>query len=152
MSPKEHGRLISLGDGGLLLVSSVNMNETVAMVKKSLFSTRNIIIALVVLLVLTGGGLAYYVLGGTNNKVASENELKEVVEKVGKLMVLPEGETPTLATVADPEKLKDQKFFINAKTGDKVLIYANSQKAILYNPASNKIVEVAPVNLGTGVE
>lgn len=144
--------MISLGDGGLLLVSSIDMNETAALVKKSLFSTRNIIIALVALLVLTGGGLAYYALGGANSKVASENELKEVVEKVGKLMVLPEGETPTLATVADPEKLKDQKFFINAKTGDKVLIYANSQKAILYNPASNKIVEVAPVNLGTGVE
>ncbi|MBY0539793.1 hypothetical protein K2P56_05215 [Patescibacteria group bacterium] len=126
------------------------MNETVAMVKKSLFSTRNIIIALVVLLVLTGGGLGYYMLGGPNSKAVAENELKDVVAKVGKLMVLPEGETPTLATVADPEKLKDQKFFTNAKTGDKVLIYATSQKAILYSPSLNKIVEVAPVNLGTG--
>lgn len=120
------------------------------MVKKNLFSTRNIIIALVVLLLLTGAGLAYYMLGGPNSQMVAENELKDVVAKVGKLMVLPEGETPTLATVADPEKLKDQKFFTNAKTGDKVLIYANSQKAILYNPSSNKIVEVAPVNLGTG--
>lgn len=126
------------------------MNETAEMTKKGLFSARNIIIALVVLLLVTGGGLAYYMLGGSNSKVAAENELKEVVAKVGKLMILPEGETPTLATVADPEKLKDQKFFINAKTGDKVLIYANSQKAILYNPSSNKIVEVAPVNLGSG--
>lgn len=120
------------------------------MVKKNLFSTRNIIIALAVLLVLTGGGLAYYMLGGPNSKVAAEAELNDVIAKVGRLMVLPEGETPTLATVADPEKLKDQKFFTNAQTGDQVLIYATSQKAILYSPKLNKIVEVAPVNLGTG--
>lgn len=126
------------------------MDATTGIMNKSLFSTRNIIIALIVLLVLTGGGLAYYMLGGPNSQAVAQDELKDVVAKVGKLMVLPEGETPTLATVADPEKLKDQKFFVNAKTGDKVLIYANSQKAILYSPSLNKIVEVAPVNLGTG--
>lgn len=126
------------------------MDESAIKTRMNLFSTRNIIIGLVLLLVVTGGGLAYYMLGGPNSKVAAENELNDVVAKVGKLMVLPEGETPTLATVADPEKLKDQKFFSNAQTGDKVLIYTNSQKAILYSPSLNKIVEVAPVNLGTG--
>jgi hypothetical protein len=128
------------------------MEATNGLLKKNIFSTRNLIVALVILLILTGGGLAYYMLGGPNSKAAAQDELKDVVSKVGKLMVLPEGETPTLATVADPEKLRDQKFFTNAKTGDKVLIYANSQKAILYNPSSNKIVEVAPVNLGTGAQ
>lgn len=48
----------------------------------------------------------------------------------------------------DPEKLRDQPFFANAQRGDKVLIYANAKKAILYNPPSNKIIEVAPVNIG----
>ena len=32
--------------------------------------------------------------------------------------------------------------------GDKVLIYSASQKAILYSPSLNKIVEIAPVNTG----
>ena len=81
------------------------------------------------------------------NKVAQE-EVTTLVAQVGKLIVLPEGETPTLATVTDPKKLKDQSFFAKAQKGDKVLIYTNAKKAILYNPESNKIVEVAPINIG----
>lgn len=106
---------------------------------------------LVLLVLALGGGFAYYFQKANTdpNKVAQE-ELSEIVEKVGRLIVLPEGETPTLATVSDPEKLRDQTFFARAKTGDKVLIFTNSKKAILYDPIANKIVEVAPVNLGGG--
>ena len=56
-----------------------------------------------------------------------------------------------MATVSDPEKLKDQPFFAKAQKGDKVLIYSNSQKAILYSPTEDKIVEVAPINSSAGV-
>ena len=63
-------------------------------------------------------------------------------------MVLPKDETPTLATVSDPEKLKDQRFFVNAVKGDKVLVYSLAKKAILYSPSLDKIIEVAPVNVG----
>jgi hypothetical protein len=81
------------------------------------------------------------------NKVA-QDETAATLAAIGKLIVLPAGEQPTLATVTDPSKLKDQPFFANAKTGDKVLIYTNAKKAILYSPSENKIVEVAPVNIG----
>lgn len=74
--------------------------------------------------------------------------MQTIINKVSRLIVLPEGETPTIATVADPSKLKGQAFFANAKVGDKVLIYPNSKKAILYDPNQDIIVEVAPVNIG----
>jgi len=76
-------------------------------------------------------------------------EVADLVAKVGKLVVLPAGETPTLATVSDVEALKDQPFFANAKKGDKVLIYAEAKKAILYSVTLNKIIDVAPLNIGT---
>lgn len=76
-------------------------------------------------------------------------EAQELVAKVSKLIVLPTGETPTIATVSDPDKLKEQPFFANAQKGDKVLIFTNAKKAILYSPTSNKIVEVAPINIGS---
>ena len=81
-------------------------------------------------------------------KFAAE-EVALVVQQVGNLMVLPEGEEPTLATVTDLEKLQGQPFFVKAKVGDKVLLYAKAGKAILYDPVANQIVEVAPLNIGS---
>lgn len=80
----------------------------------------------------------------------NQKEVRLLVEKLAKIIVLPEGETPTVATVTDPEKLRDQPFFAHAKSGDKVVIYTNARKAILYDPVAGKIMEVAPVNIGGG--
>ena len=80
---------------------------------------------------------------------AIQQETEALVAQVGKLIVLPQGEIPTTATVLDPEALKDQPFFANAKKGDRLLIYTSARKAILYSPSTNRIVEVAPLNIGT---
>lgn len=79
----------------------------------------------------------------------AQQEIKDLVTKVSKLVVLPEGEDPTVATVTDPDKVKDQPFFASAKKDDKVLIYTKAKKAYLYNPGLNKIVAIAPINIGT---
>ncbi len=86
-------------------------------------------------------------LKGDPRRIAQQ-EIEELVNRVGKLIVLPENEQPTVATVSDAESLREQPFFAQAKNGDKVLIYTNARKAILYDPLSNKIVEVAPLNIG----
>ena len=83
----------------------------------------------------------------TSATTVSQDEVSQLVLAVGKLIVLPKDETPTVATVTNPEKLVDQPFFANAKKGDKVLIFSASKKAILYNPTDNKIVEVGPINV-----
>ncbi len=116
--------------------------------------------ALVVALVVVAGGsgaTAYYYYNQTNElktnpQKATQEESKAVIDKVSVLMVLPTDEQPTIATVADPEKLKGQAFFANAHVGDKVLIYTNARKAILYDMVANKIIEVAPLSIGTGEE
>lgn len=71
-------------------------------------------------------------------------KVEQLLEKVSKLMTLPTSETPTIATVADPEKLKSQPFFAEAKVGDRVLIYPQAHQAILYRPSENKIIGVGP--------
>lgn len=112
-----------------------------------------ILVACLVACLLATGILAFYFYAKSNDlennpqKMAQE-ENDALIATIGKLIFLPVGEKPTIATVADPEKLKDQTFFANAKKGDKVLIYTNARKAILYDPVSNKIVEVAPINIG----
>jgi hypothetical protein len=74
-------------------------------------------------------------------------EEKEIVDKISKSLALPEGEDPTMATVTDPEKLSGQFFFKDAKKGDKLLIYQNAKKVILYRPSENRVVEVGVVDL-----
>jgi len=90
-------------------------------------------------------GTYYAVRPSANPEV---DQVAKVVAELSKLMVLPTNETPTLATVSEPEKLRDQAFFANAQKGFKVVVYSKAGKAILYDPFQKKIVEVAPVNLG----
>ena len=80
-------------------------------------------------------------------KTTQSNEQAALIEEVGKLIVLPTNEQPTVATVSDVNRLKNQSFFIHARDGDKVLIYTKAQEAILYDPLANKIVEVGPISL-----
>ncbi|HCM51550.1 TPA: hypothetical protein DIS56_00200 [Candidatus Saccharibacteria bacterium] len=79
----------------------------------------------------------------------SADTAQQTIEVVGKLVLLPEGEQPTIATVTDPTKLKGQAFFASAQTGDKVLVYNKAGRAILYRPSLNKIIEMAPLNTDT---
>ena len=81
-----------------------------------------------------------------NPILAAQEDAKELVSKVGKLIDLPKSEVPTTATVSDKTKLIGQAFFTKAENGDKVLIYASTKRAILYRPSINKLIEVAPVN------
>lgn len=84
-----------------------------------------------------------------NPAESAKEETKATLNRVGRLISLPGGEDPTVATIVDVEKLKDQPFFQNAKNGDKVILYTNAAKAILYRESENKIIDVAPINIGT---
>ena len=84
-----------------------------------------------------------------NPQAMAQQETTDLVAKISKLIVLPTDETPTIATVSDPAALKDQPFFASAQKGDKVLIYAQAKKAILFSVTLNKILDVAPLNIGT---
>jgi hypothetical protein len=78
---------------------------------------------------------------------ALKEETNSVLNKVKRLIIVPEGETPTIATISDVDKLKDRAFFATAKNGDKLLIFTNAKKAILYDPVKDRIIDVGPVSL-----
>lgn len=125
-------------------------------------SSTKLLILLLIILGLAGavGTAAYYVNRNndlkkqvktlSNPTVAAQQEQNQLISKIGALTVLPKGETPTIATVTDTSKLADQPFFANAIYGDKVLIYTQAKKAFLYRPSANKLINIAPVNLGSG--
>lgn len=114
-------------------------------------------VGIVLILVLAGVGFSAYQQfkiktqpqDQAGQQKAAQEEVRKLVLEVGKLIDLPTGEDPTVATVADVSKLQGQPFFAKAKNGDKVLIYTQAKKAILYDPKLKKIIDVAPVNLGS---
>ncbi|MEX2006791.1 MAG: hypothetical protein WD877_01270 [Candidatus Saccharimonadales bacterium] len=83
-------------------------------------------------------------------QAAARAAVDQTVAKVSKLVALPANETPTLATVSDVSKLKSQTFFAKAENGDKVLIYTQARLAVLYRPAIDKVINIAPLNIGSG--
>jgi hypothetical protein len=100
------------------------------------------VILLVVGLLIGAGGMYTYF-----QRQLAKNELLTVLNQVSRLMLVPEKEMPTLATVSDKEKLKDQPFFQNSQNGDKILIWSKAGKAVLYRPSLNKIIEVVNIDL-----
>lgn len=78
-----------------------------------------------------------------------QQEASQILTKINSFYDLPAGETPTIATVSDKTKLQGQPFFAKAENGDKVLIYTNAKKALLYRPSINKLMEVSSLALSS---
>jgi len=121
------------------------------LMNKKVFVT-GFIIFVIILFIGAAGAAGYFYkqyndIKNNPNKISTD-EIDSITSAISKFMDLPTGETPTLATVTDKEKLKDQDFFKNSENGDKILIYANAKKAVLYRPSIGKVIEVAPLLIG----
>jgi len=109
------------------------------------------IVTIVMVLVILGlGATAFYFYKQystikENPQVLGQQASDTLLKSVGKLMVLPSDETPTIAEVLDKEKLKDQAFFSDSQNGDKIIIYTKAQKAIIFREKDNLIVNVGPI-------
>lgn len=126
--------------------------------KKSLGLVKILVITFVGIVLLAFGGFMTYKYMQANKQVAqlrktstqhstttnkSENTTQQLLDKVGKLVLLPTDETPTVALVKDISKLQNQPFFSRAQDGDYVIVYTQSKVAILYRPSVNRIIEDA---------
>lgn len=126
---------------------AIQVNEE-GMSKKS-----KALIVLLVILVISGFGAAAYMYQQNqdikNNPPTAQQSQTDraaaVKAKVAKLISVPADETPTLATVTDKEKLKDQPFFKDAQNGDQILIFPQAKKAIIYRENENKLINVGPI-------
>jgi hypothetical protein len=80
------------------------------------------------------------------NNAANQEKAKTVVERVKKLMDIDTSVEPTVATIVDVEKLREQNPFYNkAENGDFLIV--TPTRAILYREEDNIILDVVPVQL-----
>lgn len=76
----------------------------------------------------------------------NEEQTQELLKKVGKILVLPQEKNPVVAIINDVELLaSNQDFYKDAHDGDKLIIYQNSRKAIIFDEDNNRVVNVGPV-------
>lgn len=114
---------------------------------------KSVLISFIILVLLAAGGggagIYYYRQYTEAVKRAADPkiEVKELLEKLGKLIELPTGEEPTVATVTNADQIKDQQFFTKAKNGYRVVLYTNGRLAILYDDVANKIINVGTINV-----
>ncbi|MFA6797518.1 MAG: hypothetical protein WCR40_02335 [Candidatus Paceibacterota bacterium] len=87
------------------------------------------------------------------SKVEEVKQIKQIVDSVGKLMLLPSNEDPSIATITDVSSLvKEQPFYNGAKNGDIVIVYQKALKAIIHSPERNIIVNVGPITVQSEVQ
>jgi hypothetical protein len=125
--------------------------EIIPQIIKKSVNTKIIIIAIIVIIIALVPSIYFYSKYSQSQKLLQNQNGREasaLIEQVSKLIEFPKNEVPTIATVTDKAKLADQDFFANSQNGDKVLIFSLAKKAILYRPSINKIIEVAPINVG----
>lgn len=116
---------------------------------------RSVIIAFFILSLLaivgaSAGMYYYYQYRTLSARVQNPGlEAQEVLAKVGKLIDLPQGEEPTIATVNNADAVKAQPFFAKAQNGHRVILFTNARLAILFDEKANKLINVGTINVGT---
>jgi hypothetical protein len=75
---------------------------------------------------------------------AAKKEADNLKAKVSKHISLP-SETPVIGTVNDKEMFKDQPFFNGVENGDKLLIFSEARKAVIYREKDDKLINVGPI-------
>ena len=110
---------------------------------------NKIIILIIGLLILGSGGFLIYksgLLEKTGLIKKEKNEVEIIMKRISEVFLLP-SEIPTVATISDKEKLKGQAFFDKAENGDKLLLFTNSNLAILYRDSIKKIIEISQISV-----
>jgi hypothetical protein len=108
-----------------------------------------------VVLVIVGGWLAFST--GSQDGLANlsanakltDSQVQLVINQITKFMVVPSDEKPSVVVLSNVEALAAQQpFYKDAKDGDILVVY--STRAIVYDPKSQKLVSVSPIQRTEG--
>lgn len=145
-SDSEHGQEIKPE----IIIEEKEENKGSLVVSRKRIYTIVLTLVLIILICL---GFAFYFYSKSTSNIGAQNsaaaagadvqkQLADTVAMVQKIAFLPQNDPPTLAIISDPTQLVSELFFKETKVGDRILIYPKTQKAVLYRPTDNKIVEM----------
>ncbi len=96
----------------------------------------------------------FYALGAfavyrAHPELSQSERASQILSKVSRLIQLPQGEPPTMATINNAAQAKvNQPFLASAEDGDVLIVYQRAEEALLYRPSTDKLVAVGPVTNG----
>lgn len=106
-------------------------------------------IVAIALVVLAVTAVWYFMRAAQTPEEKAAQELAAAIVAVEKLMILPEGDEPVLATITDAAALiAQQPFFAGSINGDQLLLYPKNSKAIIYSPSRSVVVNAGPIETG----
>lgn len=138
----------------------IKKNEEKVVTKKRSQKLKGLLTLLLLVLFLAAVGLAgwsYYNWQGAQKKIKAlssvegqqeilKKDKEDLVARVKKHILLPEGEEPQIYNITDIDSLsKQQPFYIGAHNGDRILIYQNAKQGFVYDPNRDIVVKVGPV-------
>lgn len=78
---------------------------------------------------------------------ASQREAVNLAYRISDTVAVPAGEIPGLATVTDVSKLNRGGVLAGAENGDKLLLFYESGRVVVYRPSIHKVISVGPMIL-----
>lgn len=133
----------------------MELSQDIKKQKSPITVKRLLTIILIIVIFVVGVGAGYMVYNKLSEKNSKkeeivDNQVGEILDELGKIILLPEDETPTVMSIMDVEELKkeNEEFYKDAIKGDILIIY--SDKAIIFRREKRKIINVAPVFMETG--
>lgn len=109
---------------------------------RSLKQGWRVAIGAIVVVLLVGLASAVYML--TRESEASTPVATGVLESVSRHFLLPADEEPAILTVVNKDRVSSAFLKGKVEDGDKVLIYQKSQKAIIYRPSLDRVIDAGP--------
>lgn len=83
----------------------------------------------------------------TREQERIQRDILKLVERVERHAIVPQ-EIPVVYTITDVQELqKQQEFFMDATDGDKLLIFPQTAKAVIYSPDRDIVVTMGPVSI-----
>src|SRR5688572_19531025 len=119
--------------------------DTVKKMRGKLWKRWRLIVPIALIILLAMGGLTYAYLDARADlqKLSKTgNSQEEMLQTISRHLAVPK-EEPTVATVNDAVKLNSQEFFKDAQNGDKVFIFPKANRALIYRPSTQKVIEYA---------
>lgn len=115
--------------------------------RKSRKKTKGLLAKILITLVLLAAAALCVVLFLKYREAVDSNPNnieQKTVETVSKLVMVPD-EKPTVVTVQDASKLSNPELASRAQDGDRLLVYPENRRVIMYRPSNGKIVDILSI-------